>query len=251
MSTYRVLIPAGGRSSRSGLTYPKSLYRLAGIPILIRICRTLSVYDTKPVIVINPAQEALFTEVLNEFKQQAELVFQHQPLGMGNAILQADGVIEPGANVILVWSDIPLLGLDTVQNLLNCHAVFQNDFSLVTALTDYCYTIVKRTEGQLQMVAESRALGIEPLTDGERDIGLFVFKKQLVFDYLGKDIPGDMANGTKEHGFLYLIETLVKAGCRVEGYPLARPNDLLSFNTPADLEEIEQYAGTGDIPAKP
>jgi bifunctional UDP-N-acetylglucosamine pyrophosphorylase / glucosamine-1-phosphate N-acetyltransferase len=253
MSRYRVLIPAGGRSSRSGLTYPKSLYRLGGLPILIRICRTLSVYDTKPVIVINPAQEALFTGVLQEFGQQAELVFQHQPLGMGNAILQANNVIQPGADVILVWSDIPLLGIDTVQNLLNCHTVFENDFSLVTALTDYCYTIVKREQGQLQMVAETRALGIEPLTEGERDIGLFVFKKQLVFDYLCKDIPGEMADGSKEHGFLYIIEPLVKAGHRVEGYPLARPNDLLSFNTPADLEQIEQHAdtGSGDMPVKP
>jgi bifunctional N-acetylglucosamine-1-phosphate-uridyltransferase/glucosamine-1-phosphate-acetyltransferase GlmU-like protein len=244
MSNYRVLIPAGGRSSRSGLSYPKSLYRLGGVPILIKICRTLAAYDTHPVIVINPAQEPLFTEVLHEFGQTAQLVFQHQPLGMGNAILQADAVIDPAAHVILVWSDIPLLGLPTVQNMLHCHTVFNNDFTLVTALTNYCYTIVKREDGHLRQVAETRALGIEPLTDGERDIGLFVFKKQLVFDQLANNIPPEMANGTKEHGFLYIIETLVQAGYRAEGYPLAQPNDLLSFNTPDDLSQIEHYLHT-------
>ncbi len=245
MAEYRVVIPAGGRSSRSGLDYPKTLYRLAGIPILIRICRLLSVYDNRPVIIINPANETLFNAVLQEFDQQAVLVFQHEPLGMGNAILRADPVIAPDANVILTWSDIPLLNAATVQNMLHCHQVFENDFTMVTALSNNCYTIVKRAKGQLQMVAETRALGIEPLKDGERDIGLFVFKKQLVFDYLQKDIPADMAGGRKEHGFLYIIETLVREGKKAEGYPLALYNDVLSFNTPEDLSQIADYLNKG------
>ncbi len=244
MSQYRVLIPAGGRSSRSGLNYPKSLYRLAGIPILIRICRLLAIYDSRPVIVINPAHEPLFNEALKEFNVEAELVFQHEPLGMGNAILQASPAIAPEANIILVWSDIPLLSSITVQNMLHCHTVFQNDFSMVTAITDYCYTIVKREGGHLAAVAETRALGIEPLKEGERDIGLFVFKKQVVFDLLQKDIPGHMVDGRKEHGFLYIIEALVKAGKRAEGYPVAQANDVLSFNTPDDLAQIERCLHT-------
>jgi bifunctional UDP-N-acetylglucosamine pyrophosphorylase / glucosamine-1-phosphate N-acetyltransferase len=243
MTTYRVVIPAGGRSSRSGLQYPKTLHRLAGIPILIRICRLLAAYDLRPVLIINPAQETHFREVLSEFGQEAELVFQAEPKGMGNAILQADAAIAPDAEVILVWSDIPLLSPDTIRQMLDCHSVFHNDFTLVTAISDDCYTIVQRDNGRLQGVVETRALGIAPQKGGERDIGLFVFRKQLIFDFLQTDIPEEMQDGRKEHGFLYLIERLATAGKRVEGYPLALPRDLLSFNTPEDLQSIERYLG--------
>lgn len=243
---FRVVIPAGGRSSRSGLSYPKTLYRLQGLPILIRILQKVEKYDRKPVIIINPAHESLFTEVLQEFGREAQFVYQHEPKGMGNAVLQADAVIEDDAHVILLWSDIPLMHETSIDHLVKCHTACRNHFSLVTSIGSNCYTIVDRDDtGKLLRVKETRALGIAPAKWGERDIGLFAFSKQPVFNMLRVDVEGNYEAGKQEHGFLYLIEKLVQAGKKVEGYPIALPEDVLSFNTPEDLKEIELTMGKG------
>lgn len=237
---FRVIIPAGGASSRSGLAYPKTLYKLDGLPILIRIFNIIEDYDKRPVIIINPTHQNLFEQILNESGKQAELVMQRSPKGMGDAILQADDKIDNDANIILIWSDIPLLNSITLKHLVDCHMVSQNSFSLVTSLGENCYTIVEREKGHLLRVKETRALGIEAAKEGERDIGVFVFQKQPTFELLKRDADQEYLAGKKEHGFLYIIEKLVAQQKKVEGYPFALPNDVLSFNTPEDLEQIRK-----------
>lgn len=237
----KVLIPAAGRGSRSGLEYPKCLYRLAGVPILARICKIFSVYDAHPVIIINSRQQPLFIEAMAEFGIDPVYVFQDDPKGMGDAILKADDHFAPDTHILLTWSDIPFISPQTIRNLVNCHDVCRNDFSMVTSVGENCYTIVKRDNGRVTAVKETRALGIPPLAYGEREMGLFVFKKDPVFSLLAKDAGEAYENGKKEHGFLYVIEKMVGLKLRVEGYPIARQSDLLSFNSPADLSAIEAY----------
>ena len=237
---FRVIIPAGGASSRSGLAYPKTLYKLDGLPILIRVFNIIEEYDKRPLIVINPDHQILFEQILNEYGKQAELVMQHSPKGMGDAILQTDDKINKDTNIILIWSDIPFLSSITLKHLVDCHIVSRNNFSLVTSLGENCYTIVERENGQLLRVKETRALGIEPAKKGERDIGLFVFQKQPTYELLKKNANQEYLAGKQEHGFLYIIEKLVNNQMKVEGYPLALAKDVLSFNTPGDLEQIKK-----------
>lgn len=239
-ASYRVIIPAAGRSSRSGLSYPKSLYRLNGIPIIVRICRVLAAYDVNPVVIINPAHENEFTAVFKEFDVHAAFAYQAEPLGMGHALLQASPLVAEDAQVILCWSDIPFLSPQTIAHVINCDAVMQNDLSLATRLCSECYTIVKREEGKLKAVIETRAAGLLPGKDGERDIGFFVFKKKPVFELMQQYSGFTEVNGKKEQGFLYIIEKLVEAGYKAEGYPVALDTDVLSFNTPEDLTAIEE-----------
>jgi bifunctional UDP-N-acetylglucosamine pyrophosphorylase/glucosamine-1-phosphate N-acetyltransferase len=225
--TQRVIIPAAGRSSRSGLNYPKSLYRIKDIPILVRLCQKLKEYDDSPLIIINQQHELLFQNTLEEFGITATFVYQNEPAGMGHALLQAEEHIEENEDVLLVWSDIPMLDALTIRHMVDCHIVSQNDFSFVTAICDSCYTIVSREKGLVRSVIETRAAGMLPGKGGERDIGLFIFKKQPLFSLLKEEGGIAEVNGRKEFG------------CKVEGYPLAKEEDLLSFNTPEDLRQIE------------
>lgn len=235
---FRAVIPAAGKSSRSGLNYPKTLYRVNGIPILIRICRQLARYDARPLLIINPVFQEKFEAVLQEFAQDAEIVFQESAKGMGDALLQAAHHLNADEDIILIWSDIPFIAESTVQLLIDCHVTHQNNFSLATRLGRNCYTIVSRKDGKLREVLETRALGIAPADEGERDIGLFVFKKHPLF----KLLADAMVENGKEHGFLDAIGSLVNEGKKVEAYPIAQANDVLSFNTPEELSIIEQIA---------
>lgn len=238
-NSIRVVVPAAGRSSRSGLDYPKTLYRLNGVPILIKLLRKFQQYDATPILIINPAHQPLFDEVLAEFSMKAEYAYQRESLGMGHAILQAGNHVKEDEHILLVWSDIPFLHANTIDTMVQKHLEGGFDFSFVSAFCDSCYTVVKRENGKVTALLETRALGLPPGKGGERDIGLFIFRKKPLFTVLETQAESTLVNGKPEYGFLYAVEKLASAGYLVEAFPVALEQDVMSFNTPEELKAIE------------
>ena len=71
---------------------------------------------------------------------------------------------------------------------------------------------------------------------GERDIGIFIFKKSIIFNALKKKLTNRFSKSTGEHGFLYIIEYLINQGRNVEGLLIASFKETLSINTIKDYE---------------
>ncbi len=240
MHAYKLLIPAAGKGKRSGLDYPKCLHRIDDVPIIIHLIKKFQAFSKEITVIINPATEQLFTNCFEEFGIIANFIFQKEAHGMGDAILKASSAFNENDHIILVWSDIPFLSSGTIQRLINCHEIFINEFSFATWYGDNCYTIVERENGKLKAVLETKLLGLKP-KEGERDIGLFIFKGGPVFKLLASNDSTNYSNGNNEHGFLYCIEVLANMGSKIEGYPISDRQDTLSFNTPENLQEIIHY----------
>jgi len=238
MGELRVLIPAAGRGSRAGLSYPKTLYPIDGVPILHRLLSDLSIYDATPTVVVSPSGEPLIRASLHQAGLNAHLIIQPEPRGMGDAVLRF--VESPDAadtrHILLAWGDLASLQPITISTLVEAHLNSRSDFTFATKVVDNAYTHVKRDlAGTVVSVSESRQIdGLVPPA-GERDIGLFVFQMRPVFDTLKKDLHGKFGVVTGEHGFLYLIEHLVRQGSKVIGLPIATYADLVSLNSVADL----------------
>lgn len=237
----KVLIPAAGKGTRSGLHYPKCLYEIRGRPILVRICHTLAPIDKNPTVIVSPKAQSMISECLKRYGLLCYLVKQPSPKGMGDAVLRfiKSPAYLSADEILLVWGDIPFIQPQTVSKLLVNHRKHKNHFTLVTKEVDSAYTIVKRDERRcVQGVWESRELGIEKPRAGERDIGLFCFNKKLVLDLLQEDLPDKYGRLTGEHGFLYVIHHLCKRGYKVEALPVATDLDLVSLNSLSDLGKI-------------
>ena len=125
----------------------------------------------------------------------------------------------------------------TVFTLVAEHLAHGNDFTFATRHVDSAYTVVTRSpQGRVVGVEETREAGaLEPMP-GERDIGLFVFRKQLVMDALLAECADKYGRATREHGFLYVIGLLARQGFKVEAIPIATVEDLVSLNKLKDLE---------------
>lgn len=239
MTDLHVLIAAGGKGSRAGLPYPKTLYPVQGIPILVRIHRLLAHLDPIPTVIVSPAGKTHVEACLADNGFAAHLVEQPEPLGMGNAVLQfrLSPVYSDADHVLLVWGDIPFIQPQTVALTVAEHFRSGNDFTLATRRVDSVYTVVSRDAyGNLLRVTETRETGATAPMPGERDIGLFVFRKKPVFELLQQDLPGKFGRTTGDHGFLYVIEHLVTQGFRVQGLPVATELDLVSLNSMKDIE---------------
>jgi bifunctional UDP-N-acetylglucosamine pyrophosphorylase/glucosamine-1-phosphate N-acetyltransferase len=236
----RALIAAAGRGTRAGLPYPKTLFPIKGVPILIRIARLLQPLDQSPTVIVSPEGKDLIAQCLRDYALAAELVIQSEPRGMGNAVLRFtdSSAFNETEHVVLIWGDIPFVQSKTLDALVTAHLKHQNDFTLATRTVERAYTIVSRDQqGSVIGVSETRELGLLSPSRGERDIGLFIFRKQPVFDALNEDLPGKFGKTTGEHGFLYVIEHLVRRGCRVEALEIATETDLISLNSMADIHE--------------
>jgi len=239
MTEIRALVTAAGRGTRAGLEYPKTLFPIQGIPILVRIAGLLRPYDACPSVIVSPEGELPIRQCLDAAALTAHLVVQPAPKGMGNAVQRFvhSPAFSDAENVLLVWGDIPFIQLATLEAMINTHLKEGNDFTFVTRRVDSAYTIVSRdSAGVVTGVVESRELGIDQPKPGERDIGLFIFRKGLVMDALLEELPGKWGKSTGEHGFLYIIGHLAARGFRVMALPIATELDIVSLNSMKDID---------------
>ena len=239
MPEIRGLIAAAGKGSRAGLTYPKTLFPVQGKPILIRILELFAPFDERPTVIVSPSGLSEVDQCLRNSLRTAHLVVQDEPKGMGNAVLRFidSPAFSEAEHLLLIWGDIPFIQAGTLQALVQAHLAHRNDFTLATRWVDSPYTLVLRDSSQaVQEVQETRELGLERPSKGERDIGLFIFRKAPVLSLLQKELPGKYGHSTNEHGFLYIIRHLVSEGLKVEGLPIATELDLVSLNALQDLK---------------
>lgn len=236
------LIAAAGRGTRAGLPYPKTLFEVQGKPILLRVAEALAPHADDLVVVASPDGADPVRACLDEAGRPARIAIQPEPLGMGNAVLAGLAGIT-AEHVLLAWGDIPFFQPATVAAMVEAHHACGNDFTFATTMTDSAYTLVSRDhDGRLLSITESREAGIAQPGRGEREIGLFIFRRAPVWAALQEDLPGKFGRHTGEHGFLYLVEHLAAAGRKVEGLPVASELDLVSFNQMAD---IHRYLAPG------
>lgn len=232
-----VLIAAAGKGSRSGLSYPKTLYSIKGIPIIVRQLEVFSKYDFSPTLIVSPSGKNQIKEKISQFDKNAYFVCQEHPNGMGDAVLQFlhSPAYERAEHIILSWGDIPFIQQSTIDRLVKEHFIKNNDFTFPTKLVNAAYTQVTRdSNGNVEEVIETRG-SANDIIPGERDMGIFIFKKQLVMDQLQEEVNNKYNSENNEHGFLYVIGELVKKGLQVEALNIATELDLISLNKISDL----------------
>jgi len=241
MANIRALIAAAGKGTRAGLPYPKTLFAIQGVPILIRLFDLLHPYDIEPTVVVSPEGHDPIQDCLSENNKKAFLAIQPEPKGMGDAVLSflSAPAYETAEHVLLVWGDIPFIQPETVSEMVRIHLAHDNDFTFVTRQVESAYTLVSRNaEGEVTGITESRELGILQPQAGERDIGLFIFRKNAVFPALSEDVPERTGGITGEHGFLYIIGLMAGRGLKVEALKIGTELDLVSLNRMKDIDEF-------------
>ena len=248
----KVLIPAAGKGARSGLSYPKTLKKFCGKPLLIRILEAVRDIDSAPSVVVSPQGVDMIREAVENSGCQAELLVQLEPKGMGDAIKTFRGSLNYSMtkDLLVVWGDTIVVRPNVLKKLIKLYSKNRNMLAFPSILSDSCYTYVERDLfGKVTSLMERREYGdVLPIV-GERDIGIFLFRKDIIFNILENNDNELLGLSTGEIGFLPVISMAVKSGFSVEAYMIAEEIDALGFNSFADLVRAESYVRNEEIGA--
>ena len=111
----RPVVLAAGKGTRMRSDLPKALHRLAGRPMLGHVLDALEAAGLqKPLCVVGYGGE-LIEEYLGE---RADVVWQKEQLGTGDAVRTALGALPDAGWVLVVNGDLPLLQGDTLKDLV-------------------------------------------------------------------------------------------------------------------------------------
>lgn len=227
-----ILIPAAGEGTRSKLKYPKTLYKINSVPIILRILKKVSKYSLNYSIIIKKKYQNLFNQYLyNSSFDQAELLYQNIASGMGDAVLRfkKSKFYDLTDDILLIWGDIPFISRKSLDNLVKLHNSNKNFLTILSYYTQNPYTYIRKDEyGKILEIIETNKTNKKFLY-GERDIGVFLFNKSLL-DFLKN-------NNKTEHNFLYVVKILSKKGLKIESLPIVNHKETLSLNKMSDIKK--------------
>ena len=72
----KVVIAAAGEGRRSGLSFPKTLYKVNNVPIIIRILKKISFLDKKPTLIVSSKGIKNIKKIVLKHKFDAEFIIQ-------------------------------------------------------------------------------------------------------------------------------------------------------------------------------
>lgn len=237
-----VIILAAGAGTRMRSTKSKVLHELAGIPMVEHVYNTSNALGVNKIHVVYGHGG---DELLKRCKHfDVEWVMQEQQLGTAHAVQQASPTIEDDSVVLILYGDVPLIKVKTLETLVK--DVSDNNISLLTV------TLVEPT-GYGRIVRENnktsnKVLSIVEHKDASDDIkeikevntGILAIRAAYLNQCL---IRIDNKNVQGEFYLTDIIELAVKDGNEIfttqalHGYEVEGVNDRKQL---ARLERIYQ-----------
>ena len=134
MNRYAIVLAAGKGTRMQSVDpdHSKVAYPILGKPIINYVLDAIKPLEfTKVTVVVGFGGEA--TKKLVE--DEADVVWQKEILGTGNAVQQAEELLKyMEGETLIIYGDTPLVSTETIKTILHIHEKEQNDLTVVSAV---------------------------------------------------------------------------------------------------------------------
>lgn len=236
-STAAVVL-AAGLGKRFGSDHPKVMAHFHGRPLVQWVTDSLRESKIKRTIVVighhGEEVEALYT------KGRVEFVWQHERLGTGHAVRQAEHALgSHHGHILVLLGDAPCVRPRTITELLTLHAASNAAATILSAEVDDPTgygRIVRATDGSVDRIVEHRDADGKIRAIREINSGMIAFRSESLWpnlERIGK------SNSQGEYYLTDVIGLLRADGQKVMAYIAPDPREVLGVNSPEDLRLLE------------
>ena len=236
MTNKYVVILGAGRGSRMESRDPnhsKVAYPILGKPLINYVIDAVKPLVVEDVYVVVGYGGKATEECVKDY---AKVVWQHQILGTGHALMQVKELKDKEGDIIVVSGDIPLLTTETLRKVYHKH---EKDGNALTI----CTSVLERPQGYGRVLREKgsyRLLDIREDLDckgdeaeiNEVNAGIYIINNKLLQEYLPK-----LSNDNTKHEFYLseLVNLFNKDGYRIEAYVLEDAQDIFCVSDRSQL----------------
>jgi bifunctional UDP-N-acetylglucosamine pyrophosphorylase/glucosamine-1-phosphate N-acetyltransferase len=234
-----VVILAAGEGTRMRSSLPKVLHPICGRRMILWPLLAARAAGAERVVVVdNPKR------MLREYlPDDIEVAIQEQPRGTGDAVAAAAGAIDPGAPVLVINGDMPLITGEAIAGLIAAHEDAGATIATMELDDPSGYgRVVRGADGAVERVVETKRAGDateQELAIREVNAGLYLFDGGALLEALER-LDADNAQGE-----LYLpgvLPLLANAGRTVQAHPLGDADLALGVNDRVDLALVTRLA---------
>ena len=230
-----VVILAAGQGKRMRSDRPKVLHCLGGRPLLVHVLETARELEAGRICIVyghggEAVREALDAPGLVWVRQAPQL-------GTGHAVLQALTFLEDGVPTLVLYGDVPLIGVPTLERLV---AAAGDGIALLTAELDDPSgygRIVRDGDGSVLRVVEERDASDDERALREINTGFIVAPTAALRRWL-PTLDNDNAQG--EYYLTDIVGLAIGEGMAVA---TVRPDadwEVRGVNNKAQLAELER-----------
>jgi len=236
-----VVILAAGDGTRMRSALPKVLHPICGRPMILWPLLAARAAGAERVIVVDNPRRRL----AEHLPAGVECAIQEEPLGTGDAVAAAAGLLDPAAPVLVINGDMPLITGEAIAGLVAAHAEAQAGATLASMeLSDPAGygRVIRGADGSVERVVETKAEGDatpEELAIREVNAGLYLFDGGALLAALA-DLGSENAQG--ERYLPDVVPLLLASGRPVQAYALADPDLALGVNDRVDLAHVTRLA---------
>lgn len=232
-----IVILAAGKGTRMKSSQAKVMHHLAGRPLLQHVIDTGKQLHPEQLTVVagNGAEQVLpFLEV-----NQVDAVMQTEQLGTGHAVMQAKASMTDADQVLVLYGDVPLTQMTTLQALIDC--VSEGGVGILTTQladpTGYG-RIVRDSAGKVTCITEQKDADAATLAIKEVNSGIMLLPSQWLLsslDKLGND------NAQSEYYLTDMIALAVADGLAIDTVCCDDEAEVAGVNTRLQLAELERH----------
>jgi len=230
-----IAILAAGQGKRMHSRLPKVLHPLAGRPLIAHVIDTARALDPASICVVYGHGGEQLPEAMPE--RDVAFVKQEPQLGTGHAVQQALPVLGTRGATLVLYGDVPLIGVDTLKTLLDRAG---SGVGVLTAELDDPAgygRIVRNKRGAINAIVEDKDASDTQRRIREVNTGLMVLPTARIAGWL-KRLTND--NAQREYYLTDIVRLALADQVGVVAVQAKDAREALGVNSRAQLAQVER-----------
>ena len=240
LKNMNVVILAAGKGTRMRSDKPKTLFNLAGKPLLFHVIELALQTECDDIYVVTGHRADLVRQEVSAVYPRVKFVDQQEQLGTGHALLQTLSHLPEHGHLLVLYGDVPLLSIERVHALMQGGSQALQWLSAELSNASGYGRIIRDHDNKVVAITEDRNLSQHQRGINEVNTGIFLTPIAYLRNWLPQ-LSKDSKCG--EYLLTDIMAMAYRAGVAINmvKIPVARSVEVQGVNDLWQLSQLERH----------